>query len=66
MQQLLAWKDEQIIKVMTGIRRCGKSTLLDMYQDYLLNQGISQGQIIALNIEDYDYEELFLNLRHCY
>ena len=39
LQQLLSWKDEQVIKVVTGIRRCGKSTLLQQYQNLLRQQG---------------------------
>ena len=39
LQQLLSWKDEQVIKVVTGIRRCGKSTLLRQYQNFLCQQG---------------------------
>ena len=40
LKQLLSWKDQNIIKVLTGIRRCGKSTILKLYQEYLLNNGI--------------------------
>lgn len=58
LDKLIAFKDKQIIKVVTGIRRCGKSTLLEIYQDYLLKQGVLPEQIIAINFEDYDYEEL--------
>ena len=56
--RLLAWKDEQVIKVVTGIRRCGKSTLLKQFQDHLLQEGVSQEQIIFINFEDLDYEDL--------
>lgn len=58
LDKLIAFKDKQIIKVVTGIRRCGKSTLLEIYQNYLLEQGVQPEQIIAINFEDYDYEEL--------
>ena len=51
-------KDKKIIKVVTGIRRCGKSTLFEIYQDYLINNGVNQEQIISINFEDFDYEEL--------
>ena len=58
LQQLLSWKDEQVIKVVTGIRRCGKSTLLRQYQNLLRQQGVAQEQIISINFEDLDYEAL--------
>lgn len=58
LEQLKKWKDEQVIKVVTGIRRCGKSTLLEMYQKYLREQGIEEDQIISINFEELEYEEL--------
>jgi hypothetical protein len=56
--RLLGYKDKKIIKVITGIRRCGKSTLLNMYQKYLLKNGIGSSQIISINFEDYEFDEL--------
>lgn len=58
LNKLIAFKDKQLIKIVTGIRRCGKSTLLGMYQDWLKEQGITDEQIISINFEDIDYEEL--------
>lgn len=58
LDKLIAFKDKQIIKVVTGIRRCGKSTLFEIYQDYLISNNVSCDQIISINFEDYDYEEL--------
>lgn len=58
LNQLIVWKNEQVIKVVTGIRRCGKSTLLKQFQDHLLQEGVSQEQIISINFEDLDYEDL--------
>ena len=58
LNKLIAFKDKQLIKVVTGIRRCGKSTLLEIYQNWLLEQGIEKEQIISINFEDIDFEEL--------
>lgn len=58
LDKLFAWKDRQIIKVITGVRRCGKSTLMEMFQDYLREAGIAEEQFIAVNLEDYDFREL--------
>ena len=59
LNHLIKWKDEHVIKVITGIRRCGKSTLLLQYQDYLKTHGVDEGQIIVINLEDLNYEELY-------
>ena len=58
LQRLIDFKDKNLIKVITGIRRCGKSTLFELYQEYLEKQGILAQQIISINFEDMDYEEL--------
>ena len=58
LHRLLQWKDEQVIKVVTGIRRCGKSTLLKQYQDYLRQNGVSDEQIVSINFEELEYEDL--------
>lgn len=58
LNQLLKWKDEHVIKVITGIRRCGKSTLLWQFQEELKAHGIEDAQIVAINLEDLQYEEL--------
>ncbi|MCH5185675.1 MAG: ATP-binding protein [Oscillospiraceae bacterium] len=55
---LIHSKDKQIIKVISGIRRCGKSTLFELYKEYLLNNGIEKNRIISVDFEDMDYEEL--------
>ena len=56
--QLIQWKDEKVIKVITGLRRCGKSTLLQMYRDHLESSGILPQQIVFINFEDMEYESL--------
>lgn len=58
LKKLIAFKDKQLIKIVTGVRRCGKSTLLEMYQDWLKQHGVESEQIIDINFEDIDYEAL--------
>ena len=58
LQRLLAWKDEPVIKVITGIRRCGKSTLLKQYQTHLIENGVTRDQILSINFEELEYEHL--------
>lgn len=58
LNQLIEWKDEQVIKVVTGIRRCGKSTLLELYADYLRKTGVADEQIIFINLESLENEYL--------
>lgn len=56
LEKLISWKDEQVIKVVTGIRRCGKSTLLDLYKEYLQKNGVAAEQIISVNFEELENE----------
>ncbi len=58
LEKLISWKDEQVIKVVTGIRRCGKSTLLMQYSDYLKKNGVKDNEIVYINFEELEYEEL--------
>lgn len=58
-ERLIGYKDKKVIKVITGVRRCGKSTLLKMFQDYLLAHAVEQEQIISINFEDFEYESLW-------
>ena len=46
------FKDKELIKVATGIRRCGKSTLFDLFEGYLLDDGVDESQIIKINLEE--------------
>jgi len=55
---LIRWKEKQIIKVISGVRRCGKSTMFEIYRSYLLSQGVDSSQIIAINFEDIEFEML--------
>ena len=56
-RQLERWRDRDVIKVVTGVRRCGKSTVLEMFRDELCKTGVSDGQMIVLNFDDPDIPE---------
>lgn len=62
---LIKLKDKNIIKIVTGVRRCGKSTLFTLFKEYLLKNQVSKDQIISLNFEDVkdntfkNWEELY-------
>ena len=58
LDQLINWRDEQVIKVVTGIRRCGKSTLLLQFQQWLKENEVTDEQIVSVNFEELEYEEL--------
>ena len=55
LESLISFKDKNLIKVITGIRRCGKSTMFELYQSYLKENGVEEEQIITVNLEDGDY-----------
>ncbi len=64
LNELIRWKDKDLIKVVTGIRRCGKSTLFELFINYLIENGVTKEQIIHINLEDAsydfkDYKELY-------
>lgn len=64
LEELKRWKDKDLIKVVTGIRRCGKSTLFEQFIDYLKNNDINDEQIIHINLENADYD--FQNYKELY
>lgn len=64
LDELIRWKDLDLIKVVTGIRRCGKSTLFELFINYLKNNGVKSNQIIHINLEDADYD--FKNYKELY
>lgn len=64
LEELKRWKDKDLIKVITGIRRCGKSTLFELFIKYLKSSGIKDKQIININLEDADYD--FENYKQLY
>lgn len=60
LKELIAWRDQKVIKVITGMRRTGKSILLgQLYRDYLLTSGVTEAQIIIVNLESIDNEHLY-------
>lgn len=58
LEDLMNFKDKRMIKVVAGIRRCGKSTLFELFQQELKRQGITEAQITAINLEDGEFREL--------
>ena len=64
LNKLINWKDKDLIKVTTGIRRCGKSSLYEIYIEYLKENGIDDNHIISINLESPDYE--FANYKELY
>lgn len=58
LDRLIAFKDTEPVKVITGIRRCGKSSLLKLMQEHLLNNGVEKNQIIAMNFESIEYQDM--------
>jgi predicted AAA+ superfamily ATPase len=52
---LTTWKNEDVIKVVSGVRRCGKSTLFEMFRNQLTTEGVQAEQIININFEEFDY-----------
>lgn len=58
LEKMISYREKQFIKVVTGVRRCGKSTLFLLYQNYLKQNGVEEEQIISINLEDLEYEDL--------
>ncbi len=58
LNELISFKDTEPIKVITGIRRCGKSSLLKLMVNYLKEIGVDDCQIIEMNFESYDYRKM--------
>ena len=65
LRRLAGWRKKQVIKVVSGVRRCGKSTLLLQYIDWLKASGVGEDQIVSINLEEPEFEPL-LNHRLLY
>ena len=65
LDRLIAYQDTDLVKIVTGIRRCGKSTLLDMMRDHLARQGVPESRLLTFRMESMelsgiaDYRELY-------
>ncbi len=58
MEQLESFRDKSLIKVITGVRRCGKTTLMSLFKDKLRQSGVPDKAIVSINFEDFDSQEL--------
>ncbi|MDR0311882.1 MAG: ATP-binding protein [Acidobacteriota bacterium] len=58
LNKLINWREKQLIKVITGVRRCGKSTLFSLYINHLKETGVTDEQIISINLEDINFDHL--------
>ena len=56
--QLIQNRDVDLVKIVTGIRRCGKSSLLDLFHQYLSDDGVAEANIIHMNLESLRYRDL--------
>ena len=58
LNKLIAFQDTELVKVVTGIRRCGKSSLLKLMAQHLKEEGVLLNQIIEMNFESFDYRNM--------
>jgi predicted AAA+ superfamily ATPase len=58
LNKLIDFREKDLIKIVTGIRRCGKSTLFDLYNDFLIKDGVMSEQIIRINLENPKYRDI--------
>lgn len=58
LSKLIQFKDKPLIKVITGIRRCGKSTLLSLFENHLISDGVDQAHVIRINLESFEFDEM--------
>ena len=58
LNKVTAFRDTEPVKVVTGIRRCGKSSVLDLMAEYLRRDGVSDDQIIKMNFESFEFRDM--------
>lgn len=56
--KLISYRDNDFVNIITGVRRSGKSSLLSLFREYLLDQGIKEKQIIEINYEKFNFDAL--------
>jgi len=66
METLISLRDKNVIKVLTGVRRCGKSTVMQMYKDYLLSHGVKKSQVVFMNFENFENKKWLNDLDGLY
>lgn len=66
LNRLISFQDTEPVKIITGIRRCGKSKLLDLMIQHLLQSGIAEEQILKMNFESFEYENMDKDAFHTY
>jgi predicted AAA+ superfamily ATPase len=66
METLISLRDKDVIKVLTGVRRCGKSTVMQMYRDYLLSHGAKKSQVVFMNFENFENKKWLNDLDGLY
>ena len=66
LEMLKGLRDKNLIKVLTGVRRCGKSTVMQMFRDYLTADGVNPSQIVFLNFEDFENHKWLNDLEGLY
>lgn len=58
LKQLIQFRDKKLIKVITGLRRSGKSTLLSLFENHLIASGVENDHIIRMNFESFEFDEI--------
>lgn len=56
--RIIKYKDTPFVKILTGIRRCGKSTIMKMLMEEIRSKGIEENRIIHINFDSLEYEEI--------
>ncbi len=63
---LISLKDKNLIKLLTGVRRCGKSTMMQLFRDYLKTEGVKERQIVFINFEEFENHKWYNDLEGLY